>query len=68
MFLKSLSEKKKLEKCPFCLLAKWKLWEIVATVALEWTIGIINYYTEVPVDVITTKVLVTFKMKSTYQS
>ena len=40
---------------------------IVATAALEWTIGIINY-TEVPVDVIAAEVLVTFKMKTTYQS
>ena len=41
--------------------------KIAPTVALELTIGIINY-TEVAVNVIATKVLVTFKMKITYQS
>ena len=41
--------------------------KIAATVALELAIGIINY-TEVAVNVIATKVLVTFKMKTTYQS
>ena len=41
--------------------------KIAATVALELTIGIINY-AEVAVNVIATKVLVTFKMKTTYQS